>query len=161
MSSNIIYKNFLIIVLLTLISCSTQEKAQIILNNDDSSLRKQDSSIDDAPIYPQAAEFKHYKLHEVLFTDTVASLAKRYNVSPYDIITLNKLTKPYYLEPGEVVKIPVYNSPDELSAELDSLNSPSVEGNMHKPDTLGNEPNKNTITILPSLPNSQLQDYDY
>jgi LysM repeat protein len=143
-------KRILILAFFTIVSCSTQERAEIVLKGDAS---EDKASMDSA--YPRSGgSFKNYKLHEVLYTDTLASLAKHYNVSPHDIITLNSLTKPYYLEPGEIVKIPVYGE--------------SVSGLPSIPDSgetsysnSGDVPNKNTIKILPSLPSEQLHDYDY
>lgn len=154
----------LVIILLTLISCSTQGRAPIVLNSDNDTTRVQNDILN-APSYPQSSGvFKRYKLHEALFTDTITSLAKRYNVSPHDIITLNKMDKPYYLESGEIIKIPLYDhSSASLSADDDSLKTPSnqVDSNMNTLSSPVVEPNKNTVTILPSLPNEQLQDYDY
>ncbi len=147
-------KRFFVLAFFTIMSCSTQEKAQIILKGDANEDR---ASIDSA--YPKSlGSFKHYKLHEVLYTDTLASLAKRYNVSPHDIITLNNLTKPYYLEPGEVVRIPVYGeSVTGLPSILDNSSVAHEKVNSNFDDA----PNKNTIKILPSLPSEQLHDYDY
>jgi hypothetical protein len=147
-------RRFFILAFFIIVSCSTQEKAQIIL--------KGDGNEDRAPIdsaYPKSlGSFKHYKLHEVLYTDTLASLAKRYNVSPHDIITLNNLTKPYYLEPSEVVRIPVYEeSGAGFSSTPDNNGVAQEKVNSNFDDT----PNKNTIKILPSLPSEQLHDYDY
>ena len=146
-------KRFLVLVFFTIISCSTQERAEIVLKGDANDSR---ASMDSA--YPRSGgSFKNYKLHEVLYTDTLASLAKRYNVSPHDIITLNQLSKPYYLEPGEVVRIPVYG--DSVPG-LPSISGSDVD---HRTDDSNSAdvPNKNTIKILPSLPSEQLHDYDY
>ena len=148
----IIKSSYIFLILSALISCSTQEKAPVIMNSESAQIKNERTS--EFSLYPQSiGSFKHYKLHEVLFTDTVASLAKRYNVSPHDIIALNKLVKPYYLEPGEVVKIPIY---DNVKEEGYLQTSPSGA-----PGISVIEPNKNTVTILPSLPNENLQDYDY
>ena len=147
-------KRFLVLAFFVLISCATQEKAEVVLNGD----ANVDSASMDSEL-KSVRSVKHYKLHEVLYTDTLASLAKRYDVSPHEIITLNHLTKPYYLEPGEVVKIPVYG---ESARGL-----PSVPNNVGADQGLAtgpgdaNAPNKNTIKILPSLPSEQLHDYDY
>ncbi len=143
-------KRFLGLAFFVLVSCSTQEKAEIVLNGDAST----NSSSMDSAYLRSAGSPKYYKLHEVLYTDTLASLAKRYDVSPHDIITLNHLTKPYYLEPGEVVKIPVHGD--------SARGLPSVAENGLATETSStDEPNKNTIKILPSLPSEQLHDYDY
>jgi LysM repeat protein len=142
-------KRFLVLIFIALVSCATQEKAEIVLNGDTST---NNASMDSA--YPRPAEsFKRYKLHEVLYTDTLASLAKRYDVSPHDIIELNHLTKPYYLEPGEVVKIPVRGQSIQENTSVAQESVPEANS--------AGVPNKNAIKILPSLPSEQLNDYDY
>lgn len=140
--------------LLLLAACATQEKAPIVMGSGSSR-----DNFAPTPAYQAATgKVERYKIHEVLYTDTVASLAKRYNVSPHDIISLNNLPKPYSLEPGEVVKIPLYeNTPQggylKLPGETETAPQPLDSKNL--------EPNKNTVKILPSLPSEQLQDYDY
>jgi LysM repeat protein len=63
-----------------------------------------------------------YKLYEVLVTDTIASVARKTDVSAEDIIKYNSLKKPYFLKPGETLKIPMFKSEDdELLSAIDSL----------------------------------------
>lgn len=151
---------FAVIGLLVVSACSTQEKAQIVFGGGNRDKVSGDYSTS-SPYQAPNASFNRYKIHEVLFTDTVASLATRYNVSPHDIITLNNLTKPYDLEPGEVVKIPIYEN--SANPQDGFLRLPAG----HQPQSLAPakagslEQNKNTVKILPSLPSEQLQDYDY
>lgn len=63
----------------------------------------------------------HYKLYEVMSTDTVASIARKFSVSPSQIIAINKLPKPYYLEAGSIIKIPFTEQKDSMMNQLDEL----------------------------------------
>lgn len=131
--------------------CATQEKAPIVEGNKGSN-QLQSNETPANPTYPAPSAAPHvtYKLHEVLLSDSLGSIAKLYNVSPHDIISTNHLVKPYYLEPGEVIKIPIYNT------------SPS-DGYLHLPankqPTASSTPN--TVKILPPLATENLQDYNY
>lgn len=64
-----------------------------------------------------------YTLYEVLTTDTIASVARKTNVSAEDIIRYNSLKKPYLLKRGEILRIPSVKSDedDDLIDALDSL----------------------------------------
>ena len=63
----------------------------------------------------------HYKLYEVMSTDTVASIARKFSVSPSQIIAINKLPKPYYLEAGSIIKVPFAEQKDSMMNQLDEL----------------------------------------
>jgi LysM repeat protein len=61
-------------------------------------------------------------LYEVLVTDTIASVARKYHISADAIINYNSLKKPYILKPGQMLKIPqLSNREDDLISSLDSL----------------------------------------
>ncbi len=72
---------------------------------------------------PPAAELekRNYKLYEVMKTDTVASIARKFKVDTVEIIRFNKVPKPYYLEPGMILKIPLPENNDSLTTEIDEL----------------------------------------
>ncbi|MEQ9116044.1 MAG: LysM peptidoglycan-binding domain-containing protein [Rickettsiales bacterium] len=63
-------------------------------------------------------EVKNYRLYEVLRTDTIASIARKYKVTASEIIMLNRVPKPYYLEPGSLIKIP--KNHDDMRYDEDS-----------------------------------------
>ena len=75
---------------------------------------------------PQTQTSNHYnekyKLYEVLATDTIVSVAKKNHIPPADLIKYNSIKKPYFLKPGEMLKIPQFKSEDEnLIEAVDSL----------------------------------------
>lgn len=55
---------------------------------------------------PQATPTRGYEEYVVRAGDWVYSIARDFDVHPDDIISLNGLTPPYALEPGDVLKIP-------------------------------------------------------
>lgn len=76
------------------------------------------------PVYNE----KHV-LYEVLVTDTLASVARKYHVPADTIIKYNSLKRPYILKPGQILKVPQLSSPDDdLISSLDSLENNSQRG---------------------------------
>ena len=78
----------------------------------------------------------NYTLYEVLSTDTIASISRKYKVSASEIIALNKIPKPYYLEPGVLIKIP--RKDEDLPFDTDSKSNDNVK--------------KATVNIVPVTP---------
>jgi LysM repeat protein len=60
---------------------------------------------------PQATPTRGYTEYVVRAGDWVYSIARDFDVHPDDIISLNGLTPPYALEPGDVLKIPPASEP--------------------------------------------------
>lgn len=146
-------KNILLLAFILVSACATQERAPVVMGSAGKTSSEQTAPVA-SPFAPPTNSYARYKLHEVLFSDSLASIAKRYNVSPHDIISLNNLTKPYYLEPGEVLKIPVSASnPQDGFLKLPENKAPMTENS-------GVATSKNIVKILPPLQTEQLQDYD-
>lgn len=49
-----------------------------------------------------------YTMHKVKKGETVSTIAKKYGVSPFDILQANSLSKKYRIYPGDYLKIPGY-----------------------------------------------------
>jgi LysM repeat protein len=67
---------------------------------------------------PQATPTRGYTEYVVRAGDWVYSIARDFDVHPDDIISLNGLTPPYALEPGDVLKIPPAGEPAPEGATL-------------------------------------------
>lgn len=91
-------------------------------NNDDTSRAVQNIEHDQ---YDDLETRNKTKLYEVLATDTLRSIAKKYHVSEAEIIRANDLEHPYELRPGQIIKIPAieYYKPN-LNDEVESLDKP-------------------------------------
>lgn len=103
----------LVILVLILSSCSNILRKYSIFpqNNEDKNTTEISSNFNE-----------RYKIYEVLVTDTIASIARKTEVSAEDIIKYNSLKRPYILRPGTTLKIPLFKSDDdELLAAIDSL----------------------------------------
>lgn len=80
-----------------------------------------------------------YKLYEVLKTDTIASVSRKFKVKTADVIIINQIPKPYYLEPGTIIKIPVYEPEgDNISREIDEI-------------IVGDSKHNTSVTIAPPV----------
>lgn len=62
------------------------------------------------------------KLYQVLSTDSVASIARKHGTTPAEIISLNNLKKPYYIKPGDLIRVP--NLYDEDGQIIKSMPNP-------------------------------------
>jgi len=85
-------------------------------------LDSRDSFLDD-----QDEENTSYKtiLYEVLPTDTITSISRKYSISAQQLIMINSLKKPYYLKPGQLLKVPVTEYKESnLISEVDDLDKP-------------------------------------
>ena len=60
---------------------------------------------DTTPI--QTVSYDRYSLYEVASNDTLASVARKYNLLPAQIIKMNNLESPYSLQAGTIIKIPM------------------------------------------------------
>lgn len=144
-------KKLIVSMLLLISACATQSPAPIVSGTNGKTSFSEPTATQ--PNYaPANTNVEKYRLHEVLFSDSLASIAKRYNISPHDIIALNNLQKPYYLEPGEVLKVPVYKG----SSQEGYLRLP--ENKQTVPASTGKT--SGIVKILPPLQAEQLQDYD-
>jgi len=71
-------------------------------------------------------------MHRVKKGETVSAIAKKYGVSPFDILQANSLSKKYRIYPGDYLKIPGY---------MDSGTGRKLSGKNEKPDNI-NQGNK-------------------
>jgi|GEM_PF-2316942 len=93
---------------------------------------KEDSSTQDITTAASSNFNEKYKLYEVLATDTIASVARKNNISAVDIIKYNGLKKPYFLRRGDMLKIPYTKHEDkDLIEDLDSLEDQSKASERH------------------------------
>ncbi|HVP36316.1 MAG TPA: LysM peptidoglycan-binding domain-containing protein [Terriglobales bacterium] len=67
--------------------------------------------------YSELPAKKLYAMHRVKKGETVSSIAKKYGVSPFDILQANSLSKKYRIYPGDYLKIPGYIDSQEDSKE--------------------------------------------
>jgi LysM repeat protein len=92
-------KKLLILSLLALSACKTlpytHSAVEEVADEQDTSVRTQE------------------QLYEVLTTDSLASIARRYDLPPQAIIERNRLKKPYILKPGQLLRIPPSQSESE------------------------------------------------
>jgi len=58
--------------------------------------------------YSELPAKKLYAMHRVKKGETVSAIAKKYGVSPFDILQANSLSKKYRIYPGDYLKIPGY-----------------------------------------------------
>jgi len=58
--------------------------------------------------YSELPAKKLYTMHKVKKGETVSAIAKKYGVSPFDILQANSLSKKYRIYPGDYLKIPGY-----------------------------------------------------
>lgn len=58
--------------------------------------------------YSELPAKKLYTMHRVKKGETVSGIAKRYGISPFDILQANSLSKKYRIYPGDYLKIPGY-----------------------------------------------------
>jgi membrane-bound lytic murein transglycosylase D len=70
-----------------------------------------------------------YTMHKVKKGETVSGIAKRYGVSPFNIIQANSLSKRYRIYPGQQLKIPGYNEANNSQkTSINKTNSASKNG---------------------------------
>ncbi|MFH0930584.1 MAG: LysM peptidoglycan-binding domain-containing protein, partial [Candidatus Zixiibacteriota bacterium] len=74
-----------------------------------------------------------YTMHKVRKGETVSGIAKKYGVSPFNIIQANSLSKRYKIYPGQLLKIPGYGE-SNLSQKT-STNKVSPESD-YNPDKI-------------------------
>lgn len=55
----------------------------------------------------QTVSYDRYSLYEVASSDTLASVARKHNLLPAQIIKMNNLESPYSLQAGTIIKIPM------------------------------------------------------
>ncbi len=113
-------KNLVVFLLfLVLSACKSNEyltTSNDLVENNDSQESYQLDTEDHYPEYPKHTSYKTI-LYEVLPSDTLPSVARKYLASPQQIIELNNLKKPYYLKPGQLLKIPIPDVQEEISAD--------------------------------------------
>jgi len=82
--------------------------------------------------YSELPAKKLYTMHKVKKGETVSAIAKKYGVSPFDILQANSLSKKYRIYPGDYLKIPGY---------VDSGTGRKLSAKNEKPNNL-NQGNK-------------------
>lgn len=76
--------------------------------------------------YSELPAKKLYTMHKVKKGETVSAIAKKYGVSPFDILQANSLSKKYRIYPGDYLKIPGYadsGTGRKLSAKSEKPNN--------------------------------------
>lgn len=92
----------------------------------------QDSSKQDITAATNTKFNEKYKIYEVSATDTIASVARKNNISAGDIIKYNGLKKPYFLRRGDILKIPYSAHEDkDFIQDLDSLEDQNKASERH------------------------------
>jgi membrane-bound lytic murein transglycosylase D len=78
-----------------------------------------------------------YTMHKVRKGETVSGIAKRYGVSPFNIIQANSLSKRYRIYAGQLLKIPGYgesNLSQKISTKAGSRESTNNTNNVSAPE---------------------------
>lgn len=121
-------KLFLVLSLIFLNSCSTTATNSEFYS----------PTIEDAtPTY--TVSYDRYSLYEVASNDTLASVARKHNLLPAQIIKMNNLESPYSLQAGTIIKIPM---------PISSTSNTSLDKNDHTNK-------KGIIYIKPKAPKIQ------
>jgi LysM repeat protein len=98
-------KLLIVLVLWFIASCKTLTQTSISPESDIPS----EQTTEELPVEEQQApmiDHRTYSLYEVGSLDTVASVARKYNISSAQLIQLNNLSPPYTLRAGSVIKVP-------------------------------------------------------
>ncbi|MDP2960600.1 MAG: LysM peptidoglycan-binding domain-containing protein, partial [candidate division Zixibacteria bacterium] len=78
-----------------------------------------------------------YTMHKVRKGETVSGIAKKYGVSPFNIIQANSLSRKYRIYPGQLLKIPGYgesNLSQKTSTKAGSRESTNNTNNISAPE---------------------------
>ena len=144
---------FCIFTVLFLTSCSGkfQNKLNVFFgtNNEESMIGEEKSSVGNS---------KNYKLYEVLSTDTIASITRKYRVSASEIIQINNIPKPYYIRPGTLIKIP--RSEEEMSSLRDTSYSKRKKSEQVQIGPKSTEENISTTTVTTTDTKSESAEKD-
>lgn len=104
-----------ILLLLSIIACSTIKIPELYTEPTNSDVITQKNIDDDKNIKT--------RLYEIKTTDTLISVARKYNTTPQVLISLNNLKKPYALTAGLLIRVPIYN--------LDDISEPREQRMVH------------------------------
>ncbi len=73
-----------------------------------------------------------YTMHKVRKGETVSGIAKRYGVSPFNIIQANSLSRRYRIYPGQILKIPGYGESNLSQKTSANKGYPEADDNPDK-----------------------------